>query len=383
MPKLVNMFKLLPKLNSKISQSKITAKTKAKTKAKIKTALTLTLLTAGLFVMGLVVNGPTWLPGSNLLQPVQAQVITSSGLAAIPPRAGEDGSLSAKPGETIQTDIKVKNSSEQAMTINSFAQDFIVDEDGRTPIPVEQEVSNRWSLAAWMTLVPNQVTLQPGEIAQIQVVIDVPDDALPGGHYAMAVHQPAEDEDEADEEQNDQGSAAAITNRVATLFYLKVEGPINQEAYIRNFDFQKFQEFGPVPYSFAINNQSDIHIKPRSEIEVFNMFGKKLESWQIEPKNVFPFNSREFSGKWEQIWGLGRYRATLTTSYGDMGKVAIANSYFWIVPVRLILAILVALLVMVGIILAIRRHFRHRRQQEQAEIEELQAKVEQYEQKQS
>lgn len=306
--------------------------------------------------------------------PVHAQ-ITSRGISAIPPREGADGSLRAKPGEKIQANIRVMNSSDQPMNVRSFAQDFVV-ENGRTPIPVIENTSNRWSLAAWMTITPNFHTLAPKETAQLNVIIAIPEDALPGGHYAMVVHEPTSlTADQIQAQPTDQPSGASVSQKVGTLFYVTVEGQINEEAYLEDFTFNNFQEFGPVPYSFKINNQSDIHLTPQMNIDIFNLLGQKKESLKIEPQNIFPLNRREFAGKWDKIWGFGLYKAQLTASYGTAGKVIVATVNFWILPIRIIIAILLIILIIIAILSAIKRHYRDKYQDQQAKINELQAKL--------
>ncbi|MBD3250211.1 MAG: hypothetical protein GF381_01395 [Candidatus Pacebacteria bacterium] len=299
-------------------------------------------------------------------------------LIAIPPRRGENRELVVNPGEKIQTDIRVKNNSNQTLSLKSYARDFIVGENGRTPIPVDQSVSNRWSLASWMAVVPNQHELGPNETAQINIVIEVPDDALPGGHYAMVLHQPTNNEP-ATQDLDAQEAVTSINQMVGTLFYVIVDGPINEEAYITDFKFNNFQEFGPVPFSFKVSNQSDIHIKPRMEVDIFNLIGQKVDSIKVEPRNIFPLTSLNFNGKWEKVWGFGLYKAKLTLSYGENGQVVMANTNFWIIPVRIVLAILFILLTLSAIIVSVRSHIRHKTEQEEAKIKELQQKLEQYE----
>jgi hypothetical protein len=297
-------------------------------------------------------------------------------LSAIPPREGDQEALRAEPGETIQTTIQVRNNSQEPITLRSFAQDFIVKEDGKTPIPVEDTVSNRWSLAKWMTVTPNQHTLKPNEKAEMAVVIEVPADALPGGHYAMVIHEPLGVTNVPVGEQ----STSAVNQRVGTLFYVIVEGPINEEAYIREFEFKKFQEFGPVPFSYLIRNQSDIHIRPSMNIDIFNLLGQKVDSIKVEGNNIFPLNAREFAGKWDRVWGFGLYTAKLTAAYGSTGQVAIANTNFWIIPVRIILAILFTILLLIAIVIAVKRYTENKMRQEQQKLAEMQQKLEAYEQ---
>jgi len=61
-----------------------------------------------------------------LAQAQTAKEIESLTLVALPPRAGEDGTLRAEPGETIQTNIRVRNNSNRTLTLRSFAQDLLL-----------------------------------------------------------------------------------------------------------------------------------------------------------------------------------------------------------------------------------------------------------------
>jgi|GEM_PF-383593 len=303
-------------------------------------------------------------------------------LSAIPPRLGDDRDLKAKPGETIQNTIRVRNSSDSPITINSFAQDFIVGEDGITPIPVSDETSNRWSLADWVTLSPERQTIPANTTQNVTILISVPDDALPGGHYAMVLHEPsiASIPVGGSAEAVAQASAARVAQRVGTLVYFFVDGPINEEAFVRNFQFQNFSEYGPVPFNFSVENMSDIHIKPRVTVDIFNLFGRKVDTINVEDKNVFPLMSRKYDGQWDRVWGIGLYNAKLTMSFGQQGQIVMASDQFWLIPYKLVIAAGVIILTILAVIILIRRHLIHRSTNEQAKIEMLEQKLQDMEQ---
>lgn len=311
----------------------------------------------------------------------QTAELARSSLTAIPPRLGENLSLKIKPGEKIQTSVRVRNGSSQAMTVQSLAQDFIVDLGGETPIAVTDQISNRWSLASWLMLTPSVQVVQPGDIATINVIIEAPEDALPGGHYAMITHQPNFGGGETSSEFSlIPRSAATLQQRVGTLLYVIVDGPINEAAFIRELDFPKFTEYGPVPFSFTVDNQSDIHLSPQIGVEIYNLLGRKIETIEMETKNIFPFIARGFEGQWDRVWGFGPYTAKVVMSYGSTGQIAIAQTRFWLLPITLLMAILVIILVIVAVTIVIRRHLLHRRQDQQAQIEILEGKVSELEQ---
>ncbi len=310
---------------------------------------------------------------------VQAQEdgVSIQAVTAIPPRIGEDNTLVVKPGDKTQITLRVQNNSKQPVTIGSFAQDFIVSDDGETPIPVteNEEISNRWSLASWMVLAPNEQVVQPGQTAGVNVLIEVPADALPGGHYAMILHQPGTPGVSLTAPDGGNDTASEVSQKVGTLVYLRVEGPINYEAFVRGFTAPKFTEYGPVPFSFTADNRSDVHIRPQATIDIYDLLNRKVESLQVEIKNVFPFSSRLFETEWRKTWGWGYYRAQLTMSFGDQGQTITASIPFWFFPVKLVLAGLVGVLTLLAVGISLRRHLLHRSSDEQKRIALLEEKL--------
>lgn len=301
---------------------------------------------------------------------VRAQQAEQIGLTAIPPRLGDTFELRAAPGQVVQATVRVRNSSTQPMPIATAFEDFILDEDGSTPLPINEEVSNRWGMADWVTISPANQILPANQSAIVNVVINVPQDALAGGHYGMVLHQPSQ------QESLEQPAKSSINQQVGTLIYLMVEGDINEEAFVRDFSLPFFTEYGPVPYSFMVENVSDIHIHPQIGIEIYNMFGQKVDTISVETKNVFPFTPRTFDGNWERVWGIGRYKARLVMSYGLENKLVIAQTFFWLLPIKIVISIMIIILALIGISIAIRRHLIHRQDYRQRKIEMLEQKIE-------
>ncbi len=300
-------------------------------------------------------------------------------LVAIPPRLGDDGLLKAKPGERIDATVKVRNNSDKTVTVGSIVRDFILAEDGQTPLVIEEPVSSRWSLASWVTLAPSSSVLAPNQTAVLSMVIEVPEDALPGGHYAMVLHEPQTEVVRGEETTDTTKSISAVNPRVGTLLYLTVDGPINEQAFLRNLSFPRFSEYGPVAYNFSVENLSDVHIKPGLSLEIRNLFGKVVERKPLDTKNVFPLTTRHFTGQWDRIWGLGYYNARLVMNYGTGGQVASLATGFWLFPITLVLAIIVGLLTLIALIIAVRRHLVYRQKQQAERIKELESRVEELE----
>lgn len=289
-------------------------------------------------------------------------------LTAIPPRLGEEGNLRANPGEKIQTIIRVTNVTETPVTIQSSAEDIIVGEDGVTPLPVTEAVSNRWSMASWIFVSPAQQTIAPRETAQINLVIDVPADALPGGHYAWIMHEPTG-------AQAELNNTSLVSQRVGTLVYFIVEGPINEEAFIRDIQFPQITEYGPVDFTYKVENVSDIHIRPQVTVDIYNIFNQHVDTIHIEPMNVFPYVPREFDGQWDRVWGIGPYTAKFTMSYGEQGKVSMARATFWLIPYTIVIAVTAGILILITLVLIIRSALRRRQAAERARVKVLEERL--------
>jgi hypothetical protein len=278
-----------------------------------------------------------------VLHPIASKAQSFLSLTAIPPRL----EVNIKPGEVITKTIRVRNDStvERAVTVD--VRDYIVSDDTGTPIqldPIQAEASsNRWAAASWVQVSPSHLLIKPGETKAVAVTIIAPEDALPGGHYAMVLNSP-------DAAGSLSESGASIITNVGTLLYIKVPGAIHQEAKIKEFFAPFFQEFGPINFRTIINNLSDIHISPVGTIKITNWLGQPTSELALQAANIFPYANREFSNVLERKWLFGRYKATLVASYGTTGDFVTSTLFFWVLPWRLITLIAVTILILILLI---------------------------------
>jgi hypothetical protein len=292
-------------------------------------------------------------------------------LVLSPPRLDLEG----KPGDILQKTLKItNNSSDQKLSLKAVVSDFIVQDDSGTPLKVEESASGRYLASPWFTLEKTDFILDPKETAQIVVIITIPQDALPGGHYAGVFFEPTPVKGLKD-------TVSYTSAQVGSLFGITVAGNIKYDALIRDFKVSsEVSEFGPVDFTAVIENQSDTHIRPVAQIIIRDMFGRKLTEFPLDQVNIFPFASRALQGTWDTVWGLGRYTATLTATYGP-GLVATRSLYFWIMPYTLIMAFAVVILTLIVLIIAVRRHLKHRQDHRDEEIDNLKRRLAEMENK--
>ncbi|MFH0942885.1 MAG: hypothetical protein V1810_01800, partial [Candidatus Beckwithbacteria bacterium] len=189
-------------------------------------------------------------------------------ITAIPPRL----ELEALPGVTLQESIKVRNDSDSPMAFQVTASDFIVNNNQGTPVAVTEAVSGRWSLASWIGFSPKKILLQPQETTIINLVINVPKNALAGGHYSMITYNP-----DLTGMIGGPGSSSSITQKVGSLIYFNVIGDAVEAANLKEFKVDNFfSHYGPINLMAEIENLGDVHFAPKGTLTVSNLLNQNI-----------------------------------------------------------------------------------------------------------
>jgi hypothetical protein len=319
----------------------------------------------------LIVFGFSLLLISYYLLPsnVSAQTTTTTQIfTAIPPRV----EVSAKPGEQVKKILQFRNEGDETAYLSIIAKDFIVTKDNGQPDFVDSKVSGRWSAASWLRLTPTTMAVPPKATTNITLNIIVPFDALPGGHYAGVLYQ-----SKGTPVQNGQGVGVGtgVQQIVGSLVYITVAGPVKENALVKRFDIPGFSEYGPVPIITEITNQSDVHITPKGQITIRNIFGQNVANINLDERNIFPGASLIYNNSLDQKVLIGRFRADLIAAYGT-GNTLSATVYFWVFPWKIALVIILTIILILLIIKVGYKQIKVRQDELEAKLLEEKAEVE-------
>lgn len=262
-------------------------------------------------------------------------------MTVIPPRL----EVSVKPGETVKKTVQFRNESENSAYLSVSVKDFIVNNNSGQPDFVDERVSGRWAASSWIRS-DSSLNVLPKTIANLNITISVPKDALPGGHYAGILYQ-AKGTPLAIGK--GVGAGTGINQVVGTLVYINVAGPITENASVRKFEVPGFSEYGPIPFTTEIANMSDTHISPTGQITVRNLFGQVLTQLKLDERNIFPGASLLYQNTWPEKLLIGRFRADLDLAYGS-GRGLKATAYFWVFPWKVALIIILTI-ILLGLII--------------------------------
>lgn len=261
--------------------------------------------------------------------------------------------VNADPGETVKTQILIRDISSGDLLVNGQVNNFVSGGEDGTPkiiLDKDEDANNAYSMVDWVEPLPS-LRLVPREIKTMTATINVPKDASPGGHYAVIRFTSVPPSLE--------GSGVSLSASIGVLVLVTVSGKITEGINIesisvsRNSKKGSFFESGPLEFSERIKNTGNVHVQPKGQLSITNMFGKKLTDLNINqpPGNVLPQSIREFKQSLDSaVIGnkrlFGRYTAKLTVTYGTDKKTATSTITFWVIPykiVALVIAILIAL----------------------------------------
>lgn len=262
---------------------------------------------------------------------------TGQSLEVSPPSQDIEGD----PGQTITIKAKVRNRNNATNTINVRLEDFTAQgEEGQVAL-IDK---GPYSVTSWATIEPETFTLGPGESQEVTATVEIPEKAA-GGRYGSFVFGLGGEGDEA-------GSAAQVAQEVASLFLLRISGPVNERLRLVEFKAPGFSEYGPVPFDMKFTNEGNVHVKTFGLINVQNMFGQKVADVVVSGTNIFPSATRIIHPELDKKILFGPHTATAIMYYGAGNETLTATTSFTVFPLKLAV---VVILVIVFLVLIRRR----------------------------
>ncbi len=289
-----------------------------------------------------------------LLFPSNSHAQQSQILSVTPPLF----QLSALPGDIWQSSIKVVNGNSYPLTV--FAEVVNFSPTGETgqgkfiPILSDAETSEeKATLAEWIEIAKGPYVIPPEQTKDVTFFVEIPENAAPGGHYSAILisTQPPETQDDP--------MAVQAMQSVTSLFFVRVEGDVHEEGVIREFSISDaLLERPEAEFSLRFENKGNVHLQPKGDILITNMWGTVRGSvpvnYQTHFGNVLPESIRNFNFSWKSdfsIADVGRYKAIVTLAYGEDGvKNVSAATYFWVIPIKATLMVLTVLGIFISLI---------------------------------
>lgn len=293
-------------------------------------------------------------------------------------------------GETADGELTMYNVTNQANFLYPYAKNFKSDGATGTPQFIEEELPFNNSLKDWITfdkdkfLIEN-VKLDNTNATIIKFKINIPKDAEYGGHYAaimVSINDPKK------VLSPDQGNIAFSADP-GSILLVNVKGKVSRDLiltgfkatdpYLKDKNDQWLFEWMPVEFTTELDNKGNTHAFPigniivyqgSTEVQkmVFNQAqsailreSKRVYSTVMEPgfiymdsvkdggnaptRDSYGNTKTQLAFNWDKMSKqfFGPFKAKLLLVYDDEGqkKNILAEKEFWIIPWKLLLAIII------------------------------------------
>lgn len=258
--------------------------------------------------------------------------------------------LSANPGQTIKTQISLRDVSSGKLIVTGEVNDFVAGgEDGTPKILLDTGESSPYSMKSWVAPL-SQLLLKPRQIENLPVTITVPKNASPGGYYSVIRFTATPPDLD--------GNGVSLSASLGALVLLKVNGTAKESLAVEEFSMNQSGKTGslfqstPLQFVERIKNTGNIHEQPSGQITITDMFGKKVATVNVNlpPRNILPQSIRKFEQSLDSsVIGdkklFGKYTAELKITYGTTNQTITASQIFWVIPYTLIAIVIAVLLV--------------------------------------
>ena len=271
--------------------------------------------------------------------------------------------INGNPGETLTEEIILINETSKVETYYSSFSNFEAQGESGSPAFVEPKDD----LGTWMTAGEASVTLAPGQQKVVPFTIRIPENAEPGGHFAVIFFgtSPAGG-----------GGQVAVGAKTGALVLLSVNGDVKEEAGLLNFNTvgsKFFYNTLPVGLEYRFRNDGGDRIKPEGQIKIRNTVFLPTDYLNANPVegNVLPNSIRKIQINWQKyehpntyvvpnnffkkFWSdvyyqwknfaVGLYSAKLDVAYGSEDIHVTKTTFFFVFPWQLVLVMLTAFVI--------------------------------------
>jgi uncharacterized repeat protein (TIGR01451 family) len=262
--------------------------------------------------------------------------------------------IDAAPGDVITRTITLTNTTNEPLNFIASLNDFVP--NGTTGQPLflgaNQDADPKFSLSRWISITKQpQFTIPPLGNTEVEFTISIPVDVEPGTHYGgILFGRPSGALD---------ATGSAVQVKAGSIILVKLgrsEERIQIEQFVAN---KKVYWSGTVNFKTILSNLGNVHAKPKGEITLKNIVGGQSIQLPVnrDANIVLPDSKREFAAQWLPKFVFGRYVAEEVIYYGNPKLELRATTVIWVVPLKQLAIVIVAVVVLFIILRSVVRRY--------------------------
>jgi len=206
------------------------------------------------------------------------------------------------PGERVNKSILVTNTSDKAISVRAYWEDFEYKppyEGAKAFVP---EGTTRLSASKMMSYSPLDFNIPPFGKQKIDYSVNVPQDAK-GGYYGVLFFEKAPDSFDAQ-------TGLSIVTRVGALFFIETKGK-SKDSEISSVQVEADKIKG------VFHNRGDVILIPRMTYNVFDKEGLVVDRGELKKIYVPPGASANWEMSLPSNLGVGSFSLVVNTDLED------------------------------------------------------------------
>jgi len=226
--------------------------------------------------------------------------------------------IQTKPGEKKIYTLKIINSSEseKKVKLHLYPLDFSLNPQGE--IVFFSPNALKRSASGWVMLNPSQLVISSGEAQDVQVKVNIPEEAQGGYYSAIVVEQAPEI---STHQQTD-----IVTWRMVSILVLVVHGSHQPKGdiIIQDVKIHTYEEKKEAFFIVTLENKGDVHVRIQGKLLIKDKEGRDVKKFPLTegPGTIFPETVREFKIAIRDLPPPGEYVAELLLMYGKGKKIS-------------------------------------------------------------
>jgi len=228
-------------------------------------------------------------------------------------------------GQQIQRELTISNQTGIGLPVSTKVESLI-----DTDEVISSSIRQQFDGSSWISLDEESFLMGTDETKKIPVMISIPKDATPGGHYAQISIRGLTLENGKLE-----GSGTSIVvPEITVSVFITVAGYINERLNLASSDIFGITvaQGSEKLINFNIENRGNVHalVVPMLILE---KNGKEYSKTALTPKVILPNSIKSYSETWQVPKPSGIYSARIEFSYGNSAKtVASPNEKVAVMP---------------------------------------------------
>ncbi len=262
--------------------------------------------------------------------------------------------IEIKPGESQIVRTTITNLTNEEISVRPVTNDFVSRDERGTPSLIldENEFAPSHSLKRFMQPLED-FTIPARQAKVIEVTINVPEDAKPGGYFGAVRFAPTDP---------GSGGQVNLSASVASIILLKVPGDLVEKLDLTSFTIQQngkaasyFSSPKNLEAAIRFQNSGNVQVGPFGKLTVTK--GDKVVyeadfNSQTPREVTLPDSARRWEIPLDKIENFGHYTLSAIFTYGEKNQSLEVTKTFWVVPIWAIVAGIVGILLIIGLIVA-------------------------------